>query len=52
MTQGPKIRPQGWTLDMHGTYRRRLGNRMLEFSAAHEHSLGGPNLLVTGLISL
>ncbi len=52
MTQGPKIRTQGWTLDMHGTYRRRLGNRMLEFSAAHEHSLGGPNLLVTGLISL
>ena len=51
MTQGPKIRPQGWTLDMHGAYRRRLGNRMLEFSAAHENSLGGPNLQVTGLIS-
>ena len=52
MTQGPKIRPQGWTLDINGAYRRRLGNRMLEFSAAHENSLGGPNLQVTGLISL
>ena len=52
IAQGLKVRPQGWTLDVHGAYRGRLRDRKLEISTGYENGWGGPNLQLTRLISL
>ena len=49
---GSMVRAQGWTLDVLGTYRRQLRDRTLTVSTGYDNGWGGPNLQLTGLVSL
>ncbi len=51
-TPGPATTPAGWTMDMRGAYRARLGGRLLEVSTVYDRVSGGQRLQLTGHIGL
>ena len=52
MTSGPDALPAGWTMDVRGAYRARLGGRLLEIATVYDHAIGGQRLQLTGQIGL
>ena len=52
MTPGPDAHPAGWTMDMRGAYRARLGGRLLEVATAYDRASGGQRLQLTGHVGL
>ncbi len=52
MTPGPDALPAGWTMDVRGAYRARLGGRLLEVATAYDRVAGGQRLQLTGHIGL
>ncbi len=52
MTPGPNAPPAGWTMDVSGAYRARLGGRLLEVATAYDQTSGGHRLQLTGQIGL
>ena len=50
-TPGPDI-PAGWTMDVRGAYRARLGGQLLEVATVYDHASGAPRLQLTGRIGL
>ena len=52
MTPGPDALPAGWTMDVRGAYRARLGGRLLEVATAYDRATGGQRLQLTGHIGL
>ena len=52
MTPGPDALPAGWTTDVRGAYRARLGGRLLEVATAYDRALGDQRLQLTGHIGL
>ena len=52
MTPGPDALPAGWTMDVRGAYRARLGGRQLEVATAYDRASGGQRLQLTGHIGL
>lgn len=49
---GPDALPAGWTMDVRGAYRARLGSRLLEVATAYDRATGGQRLQLTGHIGL
>ena len=52
VTPGPDALPAGWTMDVRGAYRARLGGRLLEVATAYDRATGGQRLQLTGHIGL
>ena len=52
MTPGPDAPPAGWTMDVRGAYRARLGGRLLEVATVYDRASGGPRLQLMGHIGL
>ena len=52
ITPGPDIPPAGWTMDMRGAYRARLGAQLFEVATAYDRASGGPRLQLMGHIGL
>ena len=52
MTPGPDAPPAGWTMDVRGAYRARLGGRPLEVATVYDRRSGGQRLQLTGQIGL
>ncbi len=52
MMPGPDAPPAGWTMDVSGAYRARLGGRLLEVATAYDQTSGGHRLQLTGQIGL
>ena len=52
ITPGPDALPPGWTMDVRGAYRARLGGRLLEVATAYDRAAGGQRLQLTGHIGL
>ncbi len=49
---GPDALPAGWTMDVRGAYRARLGGRLLEVATAYDRAGGGQRLQLMGNIGL
>ena len=52
MTPGPDTPPTGWTMDVRGAYRARLGGRLLEVATVYDRVSGGQRLQLTAHIGL
>ncbi len=52
MTPGPHAPPAGWTMDLRGAYRARLGDRLLEVSTVYDRTSAGQRLQLMGHIGL
>ena len=52
MATGPHAPPAGWTMDLRGAYRARLGSRLLEVSTVYDRASGGQRLQLMGHIGL
>ncbi|MCY4573582.1 MAG: hypothetical protein OXF01_12365, partial [Gemmatimonadetes bacterium] len=52
MTPGPDAPPAGWTMDMRGAYRTRLGGQPLEVATVYDRASGGQRLQLMGHIGL
>ena len=52
MTPGPDAPAAGWTMDMRGAYRARLGGQLLEVATVYDRASGGQRLQLKGHIGL